>query len=561
MKKTGAQIIVSSLEKQGVNVVFGYPGGAVIPLYDELYKQKSIRQVLVRHEQGAAHAADAYARSTGNVGVCIATSGPGATNLVTGIATAYMDSVPLVAFTGQVPTAMIGNDSFQESDIYGITIPITKYNYIVKKAEDLPHIIAEAFYIARTGRPGPVLIDLPKDVQVQEIEPYEPQIDLDLLSHLEKDYESKLEKIKKMLDVSKKPLLYIGGGVVSSEASEELRKFVEITNIPVTSTLLGLGSIPSDHPLFLGMLGMHGTQAANYAVCECDLLIALGARFDDRVTGKVCTFATKANVIHIDIDPAEVGKIIKPELYIVNTAKNVLRSMLGYGFERKEGPWEKQIKEWKEKYPLSYDKESKHIKPQYVVETISRLTKGQAMICTEVGQNQMWAAQYYNFQFPRQFISSGGLGTMGYGLPAANGVQLAHPKKHVWDIAGDGSILMNIQELATAVNEKLPVKIAVLNNGYLGMVRQWQELFFEKRYSNTVLGKKQDLVKIIEAFGGHGFRADKPEEVEPVIKKALEIKDGPVLIDFHVDPCENVFPMVPAGGSNLDMITGCPVKE
>ncbi len=554
-EKTGAEILLDILEEEGVEVIFGYPGGAVIPIYDELYKRKSIKHILVRHEQGAAHAADGYARSTGRVGVCIATSGPGATNLVTGIATAFMDSIPIVAFTGQVPTTMIGNDSFQEADIYGITIPITKYNYIVKDVKDLPRIVKEAFYIAKTGRPGPVLIDLPKDVQIAKIaNPDKIEIDINLLNDLETNYENKIEKFYKLLDNARKPLLYIGGGVIHSGAAYEVRKFIEKVNIPVISTLMALGAVPSDHPLFLGMVGMHGTRAANYAVSDCDLLIAIGARFDDRVTGKLSAFAPEAQVIHIDIDAAEIGKVVKPVLYIVDSAKRALEKLNAFDYTRSPNKWNEIVKEWKEKFPLTYKNSDTVIKPQYVVERLSEITKGEAIICTEVGQNQMWAAQFYKFKYPRQFVTSGGLGTMGYGLPASNGAKVGNPDKVVWDIAGDGSILMNIQELATAVEEKIPVKIAVLNNSCLGMVRQWQELFFQRRYSATIFKRQVDLVKIAEGFGAKAIRVANPKDVDKAIEKAMEYNDGPFLIDFIVAQEENVFPMVPAGGANREML-------
>lgn len=553
-EKTGAQIICDCLEKQGVDVVFGYPGGALIPLYHEMDQRDTIRHILVRHEQGGVHAADGYARVTGKVGVCIATSGPGATNLVTGIANAHMDSIPMVAFTGQVPTSMIGNDSFQEADIYGITIPITKYNYIVKDVKDLPRIINEAFYIARTGRPGPVLIDLPKDVTVNKTEDYDPEIELNLLVTLEKEYDEKIEKIYKLIGQAQKPLIYFGGGIIASSASEELRAFVEKIKAPAIWTLMGIGALPSDHELGLGMVGMHGTEAANLAVSDCDLLLTIGARFDDRVTGKISTFAPDAKIVHIDIDAAEVDKIIKTDVAIVDDAKSALTKLNAYAYQASAPKWDGKIAQFKKDHPMSYTKSDSIIKPQLVVERISSITKGDAIICTEVGQNQMWAAQFYNAQNPRQFVSSGGLGTMGFGLPAANGAQLGKLDKVVWNIAGDGSILMNIQELATAVIEKLPIKIAVLNNGVLGMVHQWQELFFDQRYANTILGRGQDFVKIAEAFGGKGVRVTDPKDIDQAIEQAMAYNEGPFLIDFIIDPNENVFPMVPAGGSNRDMI-------
>lgn len=554
MRMKAAKALVECLKREGVEVVFGYPGGAVLPLYDVLYDEKDIRHILVRHEQGAAHAADGYARATGKVGVCIATSGPGATNLVTGITTAYMDSSPIVALTGQVRTEILGKDSFQEADISGITMPITKHNYLVKDPDLLPRIVKEAFYIAKTGRPGPVLIDLPVDVQNAEID-YQPIEKISLRSY-KPVYEGNVKQILKAVEALKeaeKPVLLVGGGCIHSGASEEVLALAEKCQIPVVHTLMGKGTIPEEHHLSLGLLGMHGTVAANLAVSNCDLLIAVGARFSDRSTGKVSTFATMAQVIHIDIDPAEIGKNVKAHIPIVGDAKKVLQQILSH-IEHKEHPaWLKRVMEWKEKHPLKYKLEGETIKPQMVVETIWRLTKGEAIIVTEVGQNQMWAAQFYKTKYPRQFITSGGLGTMGFGLPASVGVQIGCPDKVVFDIAGDGSIQMNIQELATAVQQRLPLKIAILNNGYLGMVRQWQELFWNKRYSFVQI-TAPDFVILAEAYGCVGIKVEKASEVENAIKKALEVKDRPCLIDFRIAPQEKVLPMVPAGGSIDNML-------
>lgn len=551
MKLTGAQILLECLERQGVEVIFGYPGGQVIPIYDALYDSK-IRNILVRHEQGAAHAADGYSRSTGKTGVCLATSGPGATNLVTGIATAYMDSVPLVAITGQVPTSLLGCDSFQEADITGITMPITKHNYLVKDIKDLPRVIKEAFHIAGTGRPGPVLIDIAKDITVQTDKPSYPET-IDLRGY-KPNYVGNARQVKEALEAiqkSERPLLYIGGGVVTSGAHAELIKLAETVSAPVTPTLMGISAIPGDHPLNLGMLGMHGTAAANFAVCECDLLIAVGARFDDRVTGKIDDFAPKAKVIHIDIDPAEIGKNVGVDVPIVGDVRMVLENLLEKLAPQKRREWLKQVADWQKEYPLTYDKDK--LNPQRVVEEINEITKGEAIICTEVGQHQMWAAQYYKFARPRSLITSGGLGTMGFGFPAAIGAQVGNPDRLVIDIAGDGSFQMNIQELGTAVANQIPVKVVIINNFYLGMVRQWQEFFFNKRYSGTVLDQNPDFVKIAEAYGAKGFRIDEVSQLRGTLEKAFATP-GPVVIDCHVEREENVLPMVPAGGAIHQMI-------
>jgi len=553
MKLSGAQILIKSLIEEGVDTIFGYPGGAVLPIYDALY-DSDLRHILTRHEQGAIHAADGYARATGRPGVCIATSGPGATNLVTGLANAYMDSVPLVAFTGQVVRSMLGRDAFQEADITGITQPITKHNYLVKDAADMAEIVHKAFHIATTGRPGPVLVDIPKDVSAEEVDYAKPgPISLRGYKPTVKGNITAVNRAAKAIMQSERPVIYAGGGVINASASEELKKLAELIVAPVTTTLMGLGAFPEDHPLSLGMLGMHGTKAANYAVCDCDLLIAIGARFDDRVTGKVESFAPEAKIIHIDVDPAEIGKNVRVDFPIVGDVKVVLNQLLERLEKKLPGAWQDKVKQWKKEYPLRYDlKDGKAIKPQHVAKKIHEVTEGKAIIATEVGQNQMWAAQFYTYTRPRSFISSGGLGTMGYGFPAAIGAQVGCPKDIVFDIAGDGSIQMNIQELATAVYYELPVNVAILNNGYLGMVRQWQELFYNRRYSHTPI-TAPDFVKLAEAYDAEGYRAEKPEDIEPVLKQAIE-SSKPVLIDFIVEPEENVMPMVPPGGEIKNML-------
>ncbi|MCR4320939.1 MAG: biosynthetic-type acetolactate synthase large subunit [Candidatus Brocadiaceae bacterium] len=553
MIKTGSQILVDALIREGAEYVFGIPGGAVLPLFDTLF-DSSIKFILTRHEQGAGHAADGYARATGKVGVCLVTSGPGATNLTTAIATAYMDSIPIVAITGQVKTFLIGNDAFQEADIIGITRPITKHSYLVKDIKDLARIVKEAFFIANTGRRGPVLIDLPVDVTMEKCDEVIPT-EVDLPGYKPR-YEGHIRQIMiaaEAINSSKQPVVYTGGGIIASESSKELLEFAEKGNLPVTTTLMGLGGFPETHHLSLGMLGMHGTAYANFAVTESDVLVAIGARFDDRITGKIDEFAPNAKIIHIDIDPASISKSIRVDIPVVGDAKNILQELNKHihFVERKE--WLGKIKYWKEKNPLSYNNSGNVIKPQYVIEQICDAAKGNAIITTEVGQNQMWAAQYFTFTQPRTFLSSGGLGTMGYGFPAAIGAQLGCPDKLVVDIAGDGSIQMNIQELSTVARLNIPVKIAILNNGYLGMVRQWQELFYNKRYSSVNLNGNPDFVKLAEAYGAKGFLVEKKEDVRPTIEKAFSIK-GPVIMDFRVDPNENVFPMVPAGQAIHRMI-------
>ncbi len=560
MELTGAEILVESLKKEGVDTLFGYPGGVVLNVYDVLY-DADIRHVLVRHEQAAVHAADGYARASGKVGVALTTSGPGATNTVTGLATAYMDSVPIVVFTGQVPTHLIGNDAFQEADIVGITRPCTKHNYLVKNVRDLPRIIKEAFYLARSGRPGPVLVDLPKDVLVGKTDYVYP--DAAKLRGYNPTYEGHIGQIRKALRAiheARRPVIYVGGGVIISNASRELTEFARRLRIPVTTTLMALGAFPGTDPLFLGMLGMHGTYRANMAVSHCDLLVAIGARFDDRVTGKLDEFAPNARIIHVDIDPTSISKNVVVDIPIVGDAKNVLKKMLGLvqgpeweDRERVLADWHREIEVWKEAHKLDYEQGPDVIKPQYVVEQLREATGGDCIVATEVGQNQMWAAQYFTLDRPRCWLTSGGLGTMGYGFPAALGAQAAFPDRIVIDIAGDGSIQMNIQELATAVQYNLPVKVAILNNRFLGMVRQWQELFYRRRYAYTRLDVAPDFVKLAEAYGALGLRATRPDEVRPVIEKALA-HPGPVLMDFQVDPEEGVYPMVPAGAPLTNML-------
>jgi len=559
MKLTGAQIMMKVLQEEGVDTIFGYPGGVVIDIFDELEKT-DIKHVLVRQEACAVHAADGYARAGGRVGVCLVTSGPGATNTVTGIASAYMDSIPVVIFTGQVPTHLIGNDAFQEVDIVGITRPCTKHNYLVKRTEDLARIIKEAFYLASSGRPGPVLVDIPKNVSVTQID-YKPVKKIKLRSY-NPTYNPNARQLQKVVDLikeAKKPVIFAGGGVILSKASKELTELARKIQSPLTTSLMGLGAFPATDPLWLGMIGMHGTYRANMSTGECDLLMGIGVRFDDRVTGRISAFATNAKIVHIDIDPTSIRKNIPVTAPVVGDCKVTLEKLnklldkedLG-DLKKTRKKWFEQIQHWKDTQPLAYKQEDV-IKPQYVVEKLYEMTKGKAIITTEVGQNQMWAAQYYHFDRPNHFITSGGLGCMGFGLPAAIGAQLACPDALVVDIAGDGSIQMNIQEMATAVQCGLPVKVVILNNGYLGMVRQWQQLFFDKRYVSTCLDCAPDFVKLAEAYGAVGLRATKPEEVEAVLKKGLASKK-PVIMDFVVEKEECVYPMVPAGAAVTEML-------
>ncbi len=559
MELTGAQIMMKVLKEEGVDSIFGYPGGAVIDIYDEVAKSE-IRHILVRHEQGAVHAADGYARAGGKVGVCLVTSGPGATNTVTGIASAHMDSIPIVIFTGQVPTKLIGNDAFQEVDIIGITRPCTKHSYLVKHTEDLERIIKEAFFIANSGRPGPVLIDIPKDVANTKIS-YKPFKEFNLKSYnpTYKPYIKQLDKVAKLIKNAERPVIFAGGGVILSKASEALTELAQKTQTPVTTSLMGLGAFPGTDPLWLGMIGMHGTYRANMSTGACDLIIAVGVRFDDRVTGKTDVFAAQAKIVHIDIDPTSIRKNIPVTIPVVgdcNITLNQLNRLIDKedlgDLKKKRKKWLDQIEEWKSTKPLAYKQED-IIKPQYVVEKLYELTKGEAIITTEVGQNQMWAAQYYHFDRPGHFITSGGLGCMGFGLPAAIGAQIACPDKLVVDIAGDGSIQMNIQEMATAVQCNLPVKVVILNNGYLGMVRQWQELFYDKRYAYTCMDHAPDFVKLAEAYGAVGLRATKPEEVASVLSEGLS-SPKTVIMDFVVEQEESVYPMVPAGAPITEML-------
>jgi len=568
MKLTGAEIFVECLRREGVKTVFGLPGGVVLKIFDVLYDEKEIELVLVRHEQGAIHMAEGYARASGKAGVVLVTSGPGATNIVTGLVNATMDSCPLVVFTGQVSTSMIGNDAFQEADIVGISRNCTKYNYLVKDVNDLATSIKEAFYIATTGRPGPVLVDLPKDVTMNVTEFNYPE--KVYIRGYNPTYEGNKWQIKQAAEAmmkAKRPIIYAGGGVINSNASEELRELAEMMQIPLTMTLMGLGAFPGTHPLSLGMLGMHGSYATNMAVHNCDLLIAVGSRFDDRVTGKISEFVPHAKIIHIDVDPTSIKKNIHVDIPIVGDAKAVLRelnqvlkTMSNGNLKELRHPWFKQIEEWNAKHPLAYSQDEHKIKPQFVIDMIYKLTQGNAIITSDVGQHQMWAAQFYKFKHPRTWINSGGLGTMGFGFPAALGAQKAYPDRLVICIAGDGSFQMNLQELATAAVYKLPVKVAIINNQYHGMVRQWQQLFYNGRYSASQLTGGPDYVKLAEAYGVVGIRVNKPSEVEGALKEAIQVKQT-VLIDFHVDPYENCYPMVPAGGAIHQMVLEDPKPE
>lgn len=561
MKLNGAQILLECLKKEGVDVFFGYPGGAIIDIYDEIPRHPELRHVLVRHEQAAVHAADGYARASGKVGVCLVTSGPGATNTVTGIATAYCDSIPVVIITGQVPTPLIGNDAFQEVDIVGITRPCTKHNYLVRDVKELAGVLRQAFYLARSGRPGPVLVDLPKDV-VQAMAEFVWPDEVHLRSY-NPTYRPNLNQIRRAADAlleAERPLLFVGGGVVMSDASEEIGWFARTLRIPVTSSLMGLGSFPGDDPLWLGMLGMHGTYAANKAVNNADLILAVGVRFDDRVTGRLSAFAPKARIVHIDIDPTSIRKNVQVGIPVVGDCRLSLaglREVLTPRLDEKDwgarhASWLEQLGAWRNEQPLTYIPNGT-IKPQQVIETLFDITKGDAIIATEVGQNQMWAAQFYTYRKPRTFITSGGLGTMGYGFPAAIGAQFAFPDRLVVDVAGDGSIQMNIQELATAVCNGLPVKILILNNGYLGMVRQWQELFYGRNYSSTCMDAQPDFVKLAEAYGAEGYRITEAEHLESTLRAALA-SPRTAIIDVRVEREENVYPMVPAGAALDEML-------
>jgi acetolactate synthase-1/2/3 large subunit len=560
MEMTGAQILLECLKREGVDHIFGFPGGAAIDIYDQIPNYQ-LQHILVRHEQGAVHAADGYARATGKVGTCLVTSGPGATNTVTGIATAYMDSIPMVVFTGQVPTPLIGNDAFQEVDIVGITRPCTKHNYLVSDVTKLAQTVREAYYIASTGRPGPVLVDLPKDVMQARTEfEYPQEIHLRSYNPNYSPHKKQIMKAARILSMAEKPIIYAGGGVISSNGSEILTDMARTFKIPVTATLMGLGVFPGDDPLWLGMLGMHGTYAANMAINNADVVIAVGARFDDRVTGKVKSFAPRAKIIHIDIDPTSIRKNVSVHLPVVSDCRLGLESLYqemnsykDLDWTQKHSQWVEQTRDWDEKQPVRYSDAGEMIKPQQVIEKIYKICNGDAIVSTEVGQNQMWAAQFYRFRSPRTLLTSGGLGTMGYGFPAAIGAQIAFPDKMVVDVAGDGSIQMNIQELATAVTYNLPVKVVILNNGYLGMVRQWQELFYSKNYCSTCLQKNPDFVQLAKAYGAEGYRVSDRGELETTLKSAFE-SDRPCIVDVLVEPEENVYPMVPAGASLTEML-------
>jgi len=564
MKLTGAEIVIQAMKDLDVDLVFGYPGGAILFVYDEIYKHPEIRHVLVRHEQGAVHMADGYARVTGKPGVVIVTSGPGATNTVTGLATAYMDSIPLVVFTGQVPVPMIGNDAFQEADVVGITRSCTKHNYLVKDVNTLQQVIKEAFSVATTGRPGPVVIDIPKDIQQHTAE-YVPMESLKVRPP-KVTPQGTHNQIKKGFDLilsSRAPLFYVGGGAVLSQAADEVKELAHLMGVPVAMTLMGLGAFPGTDPLSLGMLGMHGTYFSNMAINNCDVLFAIGSRFDDRVTGKLSEFSVNSKKIHIDIDPSNVGKNVKTDVPIVGDVRHVIKEMIKMAkeskgidaFKKQIKPWWDQIEQWKAKAPITYEQPKEGaVKPQYVLDMLYKMTKGEAIVTTDVGQHQMWAAQFFKFAKSHYWCTSGGLGTMGFGFPAAIGAQLAHPEKTVICVSGDGSIQMNIQELGTAVEWKLPVIVAILNNNFLGMVRQWQELFYDSRLSQVTFGCMPDFVKLAESYGAQGFRVEKPQDVVPVIEKALKTRDKPTIIDFVVALEENVYPMVPAGKGVGDIV-------
>ena len=561
MKLTGAQILIKMIKAEGIDTIFGYPGGAVIDIYDALAKDNGLRHILVRHEQGAVHAADGYARANNSVGVALVTSGPGATNTVTGIASAHSDSIPLVVFTGQVPTALIGNDAFQEVDIVGITRPCTKHNYLVKNMDKLATTIKEAFHLARSGRPGPVLVDLPKDIQNTRIDFKEPKtISLKSYKPNYKPNKKQLHKVVDLIRQAKRPVIFAGGGVILSQASADITRLAKMADIPVTASLMGLGAFPGSDPLWLGMLGMHGTYRANMSIGHCDLMIAAGVRFDDRVTGNIEKFAPEAKIVQIDIDPTSIHKNIEVQCPVVGDCKAALKGIIQLmegknpkDFKNGRREWLDRIEEWKSTTPLKYEQDNVVIKPQFVIEKLYELTKGDAIITTEVGQNQMWAAQYYHFNKPNHFITSGGLGVMGFGLPAAIGAKAACPDKLVVDVAGDGSIQMNIQELMTAIESKIDVKIVILNNKYLGMVRQWQELFYEKVYSSTNMENAPDFVKLAEAYGAKGLRCTRPDEVESTLSEGLNY-EGTVIMEFAVDREESVYPMVPAGSAITEML-------
>ncbi len=559
---TGAEILVRCLKEEGVEYLFGYPGGSVLHIYDALYMQEEIKHVLVRHEQAAGHAADGYSRASGKPGVVLVTSGPGVTNAVTGIATAYMDSIPMVIFSGQVPTALIGNDAFQEVDSVGITRPCVKHNFLVKDVTQLAETVKKAFYIATTGRPGPVLVDLPKDVTIAKTEFHYPKkVKLRSYNPTIKGHAGQIRKAVDLILSAKRPMIYTGGGVILSDGATELVELTQLLGYPITQTLMGLGAYPATDQQFVGMLGMHGTYEANMAMHECDVLIAIGARFDDRVTGKIDKFCPTARIVHVDIDPSSISKNVKVDVPIVGSVPHVLRAMINVIRDEKLKPdsdalarWWRQIDEWRAVKSLGYRNSDEVIKPQFVIEKLYQITKGQAIITSDVGQHQMWAAQYYPFDRPRQWINSGGLGTMGFGLPAAMGAKLAFPDQDVACVTGDGSIQMMAQELATMKQYHTPVKIVNLNNGYLGMVRQWQEFFYQKRYCMTYFEALPDFVMLAEAYGHVGMRIEKPSGVEGALREAFALKDRTVFLDFLTDPSENVFPMIPSGGGQNEML-------
>ena len=559
---TGAEILVRCLKEEGVEHIFGYPGGSVLHIYDALYAQEDVQHILVRHEQAATHAADGYARASGKPGVVLVTSGPGVTNAVTGIATAYMDSIPMVIFSGQVPTALIGNDAFQEVDTVGITRPCVKHNFLVKDVRQLAETVKKAFFIATTGRPGPVLVDLPKDVTISKTEYHYPKkIKLRSYSPTVRGHAGQIRKAVDLILSAKRPMIYTGGGVVLSEGSTELVELTQLLGYPITNTLMGLGAYPATDKQFVGMLGMHGTYEANIAMHDCDVLIAIGARFDDRVTGKLEKFCPTARIVHIDIDPSSISKNVRVDIPIVGSVPHVLRSMINVIRDEKLRPdaealalWWRQIEQWRGMESLRYRNSDAVIKPQFVIEQLYKVTAGQAIITSDVGQHQMWAAQYYLFDRPRQWINSGGLGTMGFGLPAAMGAKLAMPDQDVACVTGDGSIQMMLQELSTMKQYCTPVKIVNLNNGYLGMVRQWQEFFYQKRYSMTYFEALPNFVMLAEAYGHVGMRIEKPGDVEGALREAFAMKDRTVFLDFITDPSENVFPMIPSGGGQNEML-------
>jgi acetolactate synthase-1/2/3 large subunit len=562
LELTGAEILVHSLQDEGVEYIFGYPGGAVLHIYDALYRQDKLQHILTRHEQGATHAADGYARSTGKPGVVLVTSGPGATNAVTGIATAYMDSIPMVIFTGQVPTHLIGNDAFQEADNIGITRPCVKHNFLVKDVSKLAETIKKAFYVATTGRPGPVVVDIPKDVTAQKAEYHYPDaVSMRSYNPVHIGHAGQIKRAVKLMLGARRPMIYTGGGVILSNAAEPLTDLARLLDFPVTNTLMGLGGYPATDRQFVGMLGMHGTYEANMGMHHCDVLIAIGARFDDRVTGNIEKFCPHAKIIHVDIDPSSISKNVKVDVPIVGSVDNVLRAMIEAikgGNKRPDaesiGAWWEQIEEWRAKDCLKFDRDSELVKPQYVLETLYRVTGGDAYVTSDVGQHQMWAAQFYKFDKPRRWINSGGLGTMGFGMPAAMGVQLGHPGETVVCVTGEGSIQMCIQELSTCKQYALPLKIVNLNNRYLGMVRQWQEFFYQGRYAMSYMESLPDFVKLAESYGHVGMQIDRPGDVEAALVEAMKLKDRLVFMDFITDQTENVYPMIPAGGGQNEMI-------